>query len=76
MVTQIPISVRMDISTLEELDLEAALGKTKRNRLINEAVRMYMDYMDTVRAVNVEDDYSEKIYLVDSFTGRYFKMQP
>lgn len=76
MVTQIPISVRMDISTLEELDLEAALGKTKRNRLINEAVRMYMDYMDTVRAVNVEDDYSEKIYLIDSFTGRYFKMQP
>lgn len=76
MVTQIPISVRMDMSTLEELDLEASLGKTKRNRLINEAVRMYMDYMDTVRAVNVEDDYSEKIYLIDSFTGRYFKMQP
>lgn len=37
---------------------------------------MYMDYLDTVRAYNVEEDFSEKIYLIDSFTGRYFRTTP
>lgn len=76
MVRQKAISARIDKVLLEELDLEASIGKTPRNRLINDAVRMYMDYLDTVRAFNVEEDFSEKIYLIDSFTGRYFRTTP
>lgn len=73
MVTQKAISVRVDKKLLQELDLEASVDNTPRNRLINEAIRMYMDYLDTVRAFNVEENFSEKIYLIDSFTGRYFR---
>lgn len=76
MVTQKAISARIDKKLLQELDLEVAIGTGNRNRLINDAVRMYMDYLDTVRAFNVEEDFSEKIYLIDSFTGRYFRTTP
>lgn len=72
MVTQVPISVRMDFSTLEELDLEASLGEGKRNRLINDAVRMYMDYLDTRRYAKQEDETGER-ELINRFIERYFK---
>lgn len=73
MVRQKAISARIDKKLLEELDLEASVDNTPRNRLINEAIRMYIDYLYTVRAFNVQDDLNEKIYLIDSFTGRYFR---
>lgn len=49
MITQKPISLKIDLNLLEELDKEAALGWKKRNALINEAIRMYLDAKDAYR---------------------------
>lgn len=55
----------MDHDILEALDLECQTGWMKRNRHINEAVRFYLEYKDTVRRIRLfgakkELDYFEK----------------
>lgn len=49
MVTQKPISLKIDLNLLEELDKEASLGWKKRNALINEAIEMYLQAKDAYR---------------------------
>lgn len=53
MITQKAISVKMDATTLEELDRECYYNGKKRNRVINDAVEHYMHHLDKVR----EDSY-------------------
>lgn len=53
MITQKAISVKMDATTLEELDRECYYHGKKRNRVINDAVEHYMHHLDKVR----EDSY-------------------
>lgn len=63
MITQKPISLKIDTSLLEELDREASLGWKKRNGLINEAIRKYLILADGRRRINsynrVEDQVRE-----------------
>lgn len=49
MVTQKPISLKVDIDTLEDLDEEVRLGWRKRNWHINEAIRVYLEIQDLNR---------------------------
>lgn len=49
MVTQKPISVKIDYQLLEDLDKEVALGYRKRNAHINEAIRCYLQMRDAAR---------------------------
>lgn len=51
MIRQKPISLKIDTELLGDLDAEVALGWRKRNSHINEAVRFYLDYLDTRRQV-------------------------
>lgn len=60
MVTQKAISVRIDIETLTELDIERRNGNN-RNRLINRAVRMYLDALDTKRRMACYTDKDEEL---------------
>lgn len=51
MVTQIPISLKINIDLLHELDEETRLGWTKRNGHINKAIRLYLEIQDLRRRV-------------------------
>lgn len=53
MVTQKPISLKIDYDLLKDLDQEVALGWRKRNNHINEAIRYYLELKDAIRRVNM-----------------------
>lgn len=52
MVTQKPISLKIDTKLLQELDAEVALGWRKRNAIINKAIRLYLSLQDCRRMVS------------------------
>ena len=47
--TQIAISVKMDVSNMAAMDAEMKCTGTKRNRLINLAVKWYLQELDDAR---------------------------
>lgn len=49
MITQKQISLKLNFATLDELDMEVSLGHNNRNRIINDAIRLYIDMADTIR---------------------------
>lgn len=49
MVTQTPILVKFDNETLAKLNAETSVTWKSRNRIINEAVRAYLDMVDMLR---------------------------
>lgn len=72
MVNQKAISVKLDVDTLLQLDKECNLGYMKRNRIINEAVRMYLDAKDTKRRWNLTSSIAEKAGEYAQFNLRWF----
>lgn len=60
MITQKPISLKIDTKILEDLDKEAALGWNKRNWHINQAIRLYLRVMDTRRRVRCSGSMEDK----------------
>lgn len=71
-VNQKAISVKLDVDTLLQLDKECDLGHMKRNRIINEAVRMYLDAKDTKRRWNLTSSIVEKAAEYAQFNLRWF----
>ena len=69
MITQKPISLKIDAKILEDLDKEVALGWKKRNALINEAIRTYLVLADSRRRIRiygkVEDQVEELEHLIN-----------
>lgn len=51
MVTQKPISLKIDTELLQELDEEVRLGWRKRNCIINKAIRLYLSLQDCRRMI-------------------------
>lgn len=72
MVTQKAISARIDKKLLQELDLEVAIGTGNRNKIINDAVRMYMDFLDTQRQCAVIADLQGRYAERELFLARWF----
>lgn len=72
MVTQKAICLKLDVNTLEQLDKEASLGWKKRNRIINEAVSLYLELQDRKRRVRSFQDLSDKEDEVREFIRRQF----
>lgn len=72
MVTQKAICVKLDICTLEQLDKEVSLGWKKRNRIINDAVSFYLDFLDRRRRVRSYYDLRDKEDEVRKFIRRQF----
>lgn len=68
MITQKPISLKIDAHLLEELDKEVSLGWRKRNALINEAIRTYLVLADSRRRIksygSIDDQVRELKQLV------------
>lgn len=61
MITQKPISLKIDASILEDLDKEVALGWRKRNNLINQAIAMYLRVMDARRRIRCAGSVQDKL---------------
>lgn len=49
MISQKAISVKLDADVAYMLDQETATGSLKRNRLINEAIKTYINILDARR---------------------------
>lgn len=72
MVTQKAISARIDKKLLEELDLEVSIGTGNRNKIINDAIRFYIDYLDTMRRMTVMTNQNEQYATRVEFNYRWF----
>lgn len=72
MVTQKPISLKIDTELLQELDAEVALGWRKRNCIINQAIRLYLSLQDCRRIVKCIGDYDAKVDEVEHWLKENF----
>lgn len=61
MITQTPISLKIDSAVLERLNEEAKDSWKSRNKLINEAVEMYLELMDVQRYQRLQDTQDRKV---------------
>lgn len=67
MVTQKPISLKIDTELLQELDEEVRLGWRKRNCLINQAIALYLEVQDLNRRLSCYQGASLKHDEVERF---------
>ncbi len=72
MVTQKAICLKLDVDTLEQLDKEVSLGWKSRNRIINDAVSLYLELQDHKRRVDAYQSLSDKEDEVRKFIRRQF----
>lgn len=61
MITQTPISLKIDTAVLERLNAEAKDTWKSRNKLINEAVEMYLELKDAQRYQRYQDTQDRKV---------------
>lgn len=59
MVTQKPISLKIDTSLLQDLDDEVRLGWRKRNWHINQAISLYLEVQDLNRQLRGRPDQKQ-----------------
>lgn len=67
MITQKPISLKIDTQLLEALDEEVSLGRHKRNWHINQAIALYLKVQDLNRRLKCLPDPSAKLDEVERF---------
>lgn len=67
MVTQKPISLKIDTELLQELDEEVRLGWRKRNTLINQTIALYLEVQDLNRRLKCYQGASLKHDEVERF---------
>lgn len=61
MITQTPISLKIDTALLDKLNDEAMDTWMSRNKLINEAVEMYLELRDAQRSQKLQDKTERKV---------------
>lgn len=72
MITQKPISLKIDTKLLEYLDKEVSLGYTNRNSLINAAIGFYLCYMDTRRRMRMKKNRNYQKKTLEEYTRDWF----
>lgn len=72
MITQKPISLKIDTELLQQLDAEVALGWRKRNYIINRAIRLYLSLQDRRRLIKCIDNADAKSAEVQDWLKRNF----
>lgn len=65
MITQIPISLKINAALLQELDEEARLGWPKRNAHINRAISLYLEFQDLRRSIKAYPQARDR--LIEAF---------
>lgn len=76
MVTQKPISVRIDLDVLQQLDEEQRVSGKARNFMINRACKDYLRLIDIIRScgargVRIQDDIAFASWLTNVTMKRY-----
>lgn len=61
MITQTPISLKIDSMLLEKLNDEARDAWKSRNKIINEAIEMYLELRDAQRWQKYQDKTNRKV---------------
>lgn len=74
MVNQKAISAKIDVDILDELEKECSLGWMKRNRHINEAIRFYLYYKDSIRRIKLNNSQYHQRKMLEEFTRKWFPM--
>lgn len=78
MITQKPISLKIDTKLLEDLDKEVSLGWQKRNTIINQAIGFYLKLLDGRRRLrsfgNIEDKRKALDRLIKDLVPESFGM--
>ena len=74
MVNQKAISAKIDRDLLDELEKECSLGWMKRNRHINEAIRFYLYYKDSLRRMKLNKSQYHQRKMVEEFINKWFHM--
>lgn len=74
MVNQKPICFKIDLENLEVLDdyVRDASFWTTRNRVLNDAVRMYLEYIQAKNFYNFEGDPAK----MKEFVSKYLVREP
>lgn len=72
MITQKPISLKIDTTLLEELDYEVSIGWRKRNNHINMAIKFYLEYLDCKRRSKIFHGDVKTNILNDEFIKKWF----
>ena len=72
MITQKPISLKINESIYFQLEMEVSVSGTPRNRLINAAIAHYIKYLDTKRKVAVWRGTDEAIRVADDYLTEIF----
>lgn len=72
MIRQKPISLKIDLGLLQELDSEVALGWRKRNWHINQAIRIYLSLQDTRRLYKCVGNVNEKSEVLNKWLRARF----
>lgn len=67
MITQKPISLKIDRRLLEDLDEEASFGYHKRNWHINQAIALYLEVQNLKRLLSSDVEAGLKHDEVQSF---------
>lgn len=71
MVNQISICVKVDVGLAKDLESEISLGWQKRNRLINEAIRCYLELKDKQRVLSCTPNQEQQRKIVEGFVRRW-----
>lgn len=71
MTTQTPISARIDNTLLWSIEQETMAGGTKRNRILNEGARMWLDLHDRRRRMRAYGDDESRMALLVGFLKLY-----
>lgn len=72
MITQKAISAKINCDLLRDLDEEVRLGYSKRNSIINSAVRLYLLYIDTRRSMRAIRDRCYQKKILEEFMREWF----
>lgn len=74
MKNQVTICVKLDAEIFDELEKEMGVAGRKRNRIINEAVAHYLEYLDTFRkAIAAGDNPTRCVYISDYNNDKFWK---
>ena len=72
MMSQVPISVRMDSAVKWRVDQEVMLGEYNRNRIINRGADMYVDLLDARRQYRAHPNQDVRMKILKGFLLRWF----
>lgn len=71
MINQTAISARIDNVTLWKIEQETMVSGFKRNRIINDGARLYLDLLDTRREFLMHTDPEVKKKILSGFLRKW-----